>query len=316
MASNYQLFCHGDSCFIPARWRLTVSKNKISQIKLAKLKKEHKPERYSKTCNSEVVVTRESSWDNWCLSLCPTGFNCFLAHCKTGVCAFLCAHVPTAVLWNYTLDPWSWKEQLELHTFNYLCMKTAKPYGVVAQKNRGLKCTPVPSCLHLIYNCVIYYKSCVQGEPTPLCSWRPAFSKFNNIFHKATKSLTNVIRLSLMRVTAWIKNKSDTNFCYEQTDVSAASVDALSSNILKLFLHSSEHVRRGIKTQEFHGVLTNKRTSCNTEMLHQLKLTGSENYTMHFNGGNAIAQLSELDFIPFNIYSAKKSWEQIYINNM
>lgn len=109
-----------------------------------------------------------------------------------------------------------------------------------------------------------------------------------------------------MRVTAWIKNKPDTNFCYEQTDVSAASVDALSSNILKLFLHSSEHVRRGIKTQEFHGVLTNKRTSCNIERLHQLKLTGSGNHTTHFSGGNAIAQLTELVFIPFNIYSAKK----------
>lgn len=51
-------------------------------------------------------------------------------------------------------------------------------------------------------------------------------------------------------------------------------------------------------------------------MLHQLKLTGSGNYTVYFNGENAIVQLSKLHFIPFNIYSAKKLWEQIYINNM
>lgn len=37
---------------------------------------------------------------------------------------------------------------------------------------------------------------------------------------------------------------------------------------------------------------------------------------MYFNGENAIVQLSKLHFIPFNIYSAKKLWEQIYINNM
>lgn len=92
-----------------------------------------------------------------------------------------------------------------------------------------------------------------------------------------------------MRITAWIKSKSDTNFCYEQANVSVASVDALSTNIFKLFLHSSEHVRRGIKTQEFHGVLTYKRTSCNKEMLHPLKLTGSGNHIMYLNGGNAIA---------------------------
>lgn len=51
-------------------------------------------------------------------------------------------------------------------------------------------------------------------------------------------------------------------------------------------------------------------------MLHQLKLTGSGNHTKYFNGGNATAQLSKLDFIPFNTYNAKKPWEQIYINTM
>lgn len=172
-------------------------------------------------------------------------------HHNTGVCALLCAHVPRAVLWNYILDPWSLKEQLELHTFNYSCMKTAKSYGVVAQKNRGLKCTPAPSSLHLIYNCVIYWKSCVSEWANSSLQLKACFSKLNKIFYKATKSLTNVIRWILMRITAWIKSKSDTNFCYEQTDVSAASVDALSTNVFKLFLHSSEHVRRGIKTQDF-----------------------------------------------------------------
>lgn len=179
-----------------------------------------------------LVVSRENSCDDWHLPFYPTGFNCFSAHHNTGVCAFMCAHVPRAALWNYILYPWSQKEQLELHTFNYSCMKTAKLYGVVAKNNRGLKGTPVPSCLHLKDNCVIYQKSCVLGWVNSSLQLKAWFCKFNKIFHKATKSLTNVIRLSLMRITAWIKSKSDTNFCYKQTDVSAASVDALSTNIL------------------------------------------------------------------------------------
>lgn len=43
-----------------------------------------------------------------------------------------------------------------------------------------------------------------------------------------------------MRITAWIKSKSDTNFCYEQTDVSAASVDAFSTNIFNYsYIHQN-----------------------------------------------------------------------------